>query len=50
MGSEDFFLSNPGHFLCDKICLEELNMSSDLAEVLMEGLAALTRQEEVRIY
>ncbi|XP_028427223.1 epithelial cell-transforming sequence 2 oncogene-like [Perca flavescens] len=36
-----------GHFLCEKICLEDLCMFEDLNEALTEGLAALTRQEEV---
>lgn len=38
-----------GHFLWEKICLEELCVSKDLNEALTEGLAALTRQEEVGI-
>ncbi len=38
-----------GHFLCDKICLEELCVSKDLNEALTEGLTGLTRQEEVGI-
>ncbi|XP_053272799.1 epithelial cell-transforming sequence 2 oncogene-like [Pleuronectes platessa] len=37
-----------GHFLWEKICLEELSVSQDLSEALTEGLAALTRQEETR--
>ncbi|XP_074482733.1 epithelial cell-transforming sequence 2 oncogene-like isoform X1 [Sebastes fasciatus] len=37
-----------GHFLWEKICLEELCVSKDLNEALTEGLAALTRQEETR--
>uniref|UniRef100_A0A8D3AZA6 Epithelial cell-transforming sequence 2 oncogene-like n=1 Tax=Scophthalmus maximus TaxID=52904 RepID=A0A8D3AZA6_SCOMX len=35
-----------GHFLWEKIGLEELSVSKDLSEALIEGLAALTRQEE----
>lgn len=38
-----------GHFLWEKICLEELCVSKDLNEALTEGLTALTRQEEVGI-
>ncbi|XP_068575995.1 epithelial cell-transforming sequence 2 oncogene-like [Cebidichthys violaceus] len=37
-----------GHFLWEKICLEELCVSKDLNEALTEGLTALTRQEETR--
>ncbi|XP_054480022.1 epithelial cell-transforming sequence 2 oncogene-like [Anoplopoma fimbria] len=37
-----------GHFLWEKICLEELCVSKDLNEALTEGLTALTRQEENR--
>ncbi|XP_044044502.1 epithelial cell-transforming sequence 2 oncogene-like [Siniperca chuatsi] len=37
-----------GHFLWEKICLEELCASKDLNEALTEGLTALTRQEEMR--
>ncbi|KAG7234568.1 hypothetical protein INR49_004470 [Caranx melampygus] len=37
-----------GHFLWEKICLEELLVSKDLSEALTEGLTALTTQEETR--
>ncbi|XP_070711954.1 epithelial cell-transforming sequence 2 oncogene-like [Pempheris klunzingeri] len=37
-----------GHFLGEKICLEELCVSKDLNEALTEGLTALTRREESR--
>ncbi|KAL6115217.1 ect2l [Pungitius sinensis] len=37
-----------GHFLWEKICLEELCVSKDLSEALTEGLTALTMQEETR--
>ncbi|XP_071320821.1 epithelial cell-transforming sequence 2 oncogene-like isoform X1 [Trachinotus anak] len=37
-----------GHFLWEKICLEELSVSKDLSEALTEGLTALTKQEETR--
>ncbi|XP_034405247.1 epithelial cell-transforming sequence 2 oncogene-like [Cyclopterus lumpus] len=37
-----------GHFLWEKIRLEELCVSKDVNEALAEGLAALTRQEETR--
>ncbi|XP_026157947.1 epithelial cell-transforming sequence 2 oncogene-like [Mastacembelus armatus] len=37
-----------GHFLWEKICLEELSVSKDLSEALIEGLTVLTRQEETR--
>ncbi|XP_039997905.1 epithelial cell-transforming sequence 2 oncogene-like [Xiphias gladius] len=37
-----------GHFLGEKICLEELSVSKDVSEALTEGLTALTRQEETR--
>nr|XP_019959671.1 PREDICTED: epithelial cell-transforming sequence 2 oncogene-like isoform X2 [Paralichthys olivaceus] len=37
-----------GHYLWEKICLEDLSVSKDLSEALTEGLAALTRQEETR--
>ncbi|KAA8579722.1 hypothetical protein FQN60_006815, partial [Etheostoma spectabile] len=35
------------HFLCENICLEDLCVSEDLNEALIEGLTALTRQEQV---
>lgn len=38
-----------GHFLLEELCLEELCLSKDLYDALMEGLAALTRREEVGI-
>lgn len=38
-----------GHFLWERICLEELCVSKDVIEALTEGLTVLTRQEEVRI-
>ncbi|KAK2857006.1 hypothetical protein Q5P01_005741 [Channa striata] len=37
-----------GHFLWKEICLEELSVSKDLSEALIEGLTALSRQEESR--
>ncbi|KAG7502455.1 hypothetical protein JOB18_020219 [Solea senegalensis] len=37
-----------GHFLWEKICLEEICVSKELSKALTEGLAALTRQEETR--
>ncbi|KAK5847915.1 hypothetical protein PBY51_017006 [Eleginops maclovinus] len=37
-----------GNFLWEKICLEELCVSKDLSEALVEGLIALTRQTETR--
>ncbi|XP_029301174.1 epithelial cell-transforming sequence 2 oncogene-like [Cottoperca gobio] len=37
-----------GHFLWEKICLEELCVSNDVNEALTEGLTALTRQREIR--
>ncbi|XP_070786926.1 epithelial cell-transforming sequence 2 oncogene-like [Enoplosus armatus] len=37
-----------GHFLWEKICLEEFCVSKDVNEALTEGLTALTRQEETR--
>ncbi|KAK1876529.1 Epithelial cell-transforming sequence 2 oncolike [Dissostichus eleginoides] len=37
-----------GLFLWDKMCLEELCVSRDLNEALIEGLTALTRQRETR--
>ncbi|XP_032362186.1 epithelial cell-transforming sequence 2 oncogene-like isoform X2 [Etheostoma spectabile] len=37
-----------GHFLCENICLEDLCVSEDLNEALIEGLTALTRQEQTR--
>lgn len=37
-----------GRLLCEEICLEELFVSTDLSEALTEGLAALSRQQEVR--
>lgn len=37
-----------GHFLCEKIGLEEPRLSADVAQALAKGLAALSRQE-VRI-
>ncbi|KAI3365829.1 hypothetical protein L3Q82_000820 [Scortum barcoo] len=37
-----------GHFLWEKIHLEDLCVSKDLNEALTEGLTALTRQEETR--
>lgn len=38
-----------GHFLWERICLEDLCVSKDLSEALTEGLTALTRHEEVGI-
>ncbi|KAJ4924053.1 hypothetical protein JOQ06_000295 [Pogonophryne albipinna] len=37
-----------GLFLWEKMCLEELCVSRDLNEALIEGLTALTRQRETR--
>ncbi|XP_018516508.1 epithelial cell-transforming sequence 2 oncogene-like [Lates calcarifer] len=37
-----------GHFLWERICLEDLCVSKDLSEALTEGLTALTRHEETR--
>uniref|UniRef100_A0A8C4EL76 DH domain-containing protein n=1 Tax=Dicentrarchus labrax TaxID=13489 RepID=A0A8C4EL76_DICLA len=37
-----------GLFLWEKLCLEELCVSKELNEALMEGFVALTRQEETR--
>ncbi|XP_059183914.1 LOW QUALITY PROTEIN: epithelial cell-transforming sequence 2 oncogene-like [Centropristis striata] len=37
-----------GHFLWEKICLEELCVSKDVNEALIEGLTALKRQDENR--
>ncbi|XP_071396458.1 LOW QUALITY PROTEIN: epithelial cell-transforming sequence 2 oncogene-like, partial [Centroberyx affinis] len=37
-----------GHFLWERMCLEDLCVSKDLTEALTEGIAALTRQEETR--
>ncbi|XP_029927776.1 epithelial cell-transforming sequence 2 oncogene-like isoform X2 [Myripristis murdjan] len=37
-----------GHFLWERIRLEDLCVSKDLCEALTEGLAALSRQEESR--
>ncbi|XP_049426261.1 epithelial cell-transforming sequence 2 oncogene-like isoform X2 [Epinephelus fuscoguttatus] len=37
-----------GHFLWERICLEELCVSKDVIEALTEGLTVLTRQEETR--
>uniref|UniRef100_A0A8C2WZS4 Coiled-coil domain containing 28A n=1 Tax=Cyclopterus lumpus TaxID=8103 RepID=A0A8C2WZS4_CYCLU len=45
--SESIHVFNIGHFLWEKIRLEELCVSKDVNEALAEGLAALTRQEEV---
>lgn len=45
--SEESVLTFIGHFLWEDICLEELCLSKDLNDALMEGLAALTRREEV---
>uniref|UniRef100_A0A8C2X139 Coiled-coil domain containing 28A n=1 Tax=Cyclopterus lumpus TaxID=8103 RepID=A0A8C2X139_CYCLU len=44
---ESIHVFNIGHFLWEKIRLEELCVSKDVNEALAEGLAALTRQEEV---
>ncbi|KAM4602137.1 epithelial cell-transforming sequence 2 oncogene-like [Polymixia lowei] len=35
-----------GHFLWERVCLQELCVSKDLAEALTDGLTALTRQED----
>ncbi|KAM9334147.1 epithelial cell-transforming sequence 2 oncogene-like [Symphorus nematophorus] len=38
-----------GHFLWEEVCLEELCVSKDLNEALMEGLTSLTREEETAL-
>uniref|UniRef100_UPI003AB083F1 epithelial cell-transforming sequence 2 oncogene-like n=1 Tax=Centroberyx gerrardi TaxID=166262 RepID=UPI003AB083F1 len=37
-----------GHFLWERMCLEDVCVSKGLTEALTEGIAALTRQEETR--
>lgn len=38
-----------GYFLWERIRLDEICVSRDLSEALIEGLTALTREEEVGI-
>lgn len=41
-------VDDSGHFLSEKMGLEEPHVSADVTQALAEGLAALSRQEEVR--
>jgi len=47
---ESIHTFNIGHFLWEKIRLEELCVPKELTEALTEGLSALTRQGEVGVF